>query len=324
VTDKVMAPEQMARLFHDAYERLAPQFGYETRKDTRAFDPSTPNGKLMIATCAEVLAAAPSPAPVAKIEEPMDEPRREDYALDSLYFDDLRRYIDSLRAALVESENRACHHGWRGTVPDEGRSIQTPCPACGARSLFIGSGGHLTCSRVPSDRSDGCHSPSVEDTVKQLKQRAEQAESALAAAKAGAAPHQNADQPKAAPQAPCTPRRSSPGLAERPDSPNGVSLERAAILDETDSGVKPAGVAPRVEPLAWAVFVDGHEADYYVLAAAPDMLDALVALKNCRDVRWPVELEDMVYSAIAKAKGTTVVALRRGLDSVPEQNEQDV
>jgi hypothetical protein len=139
-----------------------------------------------------------------------------------------------------------------------------------------------------------------------------------------AAPHQNADQPKAAPQAPCTPRRSSPGLAERPDSPNGVSLERAAILDETDSGVKPAGVAPRVEPLAWAVFVDGHEADYYVLAAAPDMLDALVALKNCRDVRWPVELEDMVYSAIAKAKGTTVVALRRGLDSVPEQNEQDV
>jgi hypothetical protein len=246
VTDKVMAPEQMARLFHDAYERLAPQFGYETRKGTRAFDPSTPNGKLMIATCAEVLAAAPSPAPVAKIEEPMDEPRREDYALDSLYFDDLRRYIDSLRAALVESENRACHHGWRGTVPDEGRSIQTPCPACGARSLFIGSGGHLTCSRVPSDRSDGCHSPSVEDTVKQLKQRAEQAESALAAAKAGAAPHQNADQPKAAPQAPCTPRRSSPGLAERPDSPNGVSLERAAILDETDSGVKPAGVAPRV------------------------------------------------------------------------------
>jgi HPt (histidine-containing phosphotransfer) domain-containing protein len=183
VTDKVMAPEQMARLFHDAYERLAPQFGYETRKDTRAFDPSTPNGKLMIATCAEVLAAAPSPAPVAKIEEPMDEPRREDYALDSLYFDDLRRYIDSLRAALVESENRACHHGWRGTVPDEGRSIQTPCPACGARSLFIGSGGHLTCSRVPSDRSDGCHSPSVANTVKQLKQRAEQAESALAAAK---------------------------------------------------------------------------------------------------------------------------------------------
>jgi hypothetical protein len=53
-----------------------------------------------------VLAAAPSPAPVAKIEEPMDEPRREDYALDSLYFDDLRRYIDSLRAALGEEIER--------------------------------------------------------------------------------------------------------------------------------------------------------------------------------------------------------------------------
>jgi DNA replication initiation complex subunit (GINS family) len=36
----------------------------------------------------------------------MDEPRREDYALDSLYFDDLRRYIDSLRAALGEEIER--------------------------------------------------------------------------------------------------------------------------------------------------------------------------------------------------------------------------
>jgi hypothetical protein len=197
--------------------------------------------------------AAPSPAPVIEeIDTLVSELRNKDAIVISGLFHCVpimgraADTIDSLRAALVEAENRACHHGWRGTVPDEGRSIQTPCPACGARSLFIGSGGHLTCSRVPSDRSDGCHSPSVEDTVKQLKQRAEQAESALAAAKAGAAPHQNADQPKAAPQAPCTPRRSSPGLAERPDSPNGVSLERAAILDETDSGVKPAGVAPRV------------------------------------------------------------------------------
>lgn len=50
--------EQYARLFHDTYERLAPQFGYETRKDTRAFDPESANGKLMIAVCTEVLATA--------------------------------------------------------------------------------------------------------------------------------------------------------------------------------------------------------------------------------------------------------------------------
>jgi hypothetical protein len=94
------------------------------------------------------------------------------------------------------------------------------------------------------------------------------------------APHQNADQPKAAPQAPCTPRRSSPGLAERPDSPNGVSLERAAILDETDSGVKPAGVAPRV----------GEDEVIEKLHALIDLL----AHRFKGYLPWPSELRDAV------------------------------
>jgi hypothetical protein len=45
----------VAKRFHEAYERLAPQFGYETRKETRAFDPNSPNGKLMVAVCKELL-----------------------------------------------------------------------------------------------------------------------------------------------------------------------------------------------------------------------------------------------------------------------------
>ena len=48
--------ETVARQFHDAYERLAPSFGYETRPETRAFDPESPNGKLMTAVCAELFA----------------------------------------------------------------------------------------------------------------------------------------------------------------------------------------------------------------------------------------------------------------------------
>lgn len=48
--------EQLARFFHDTYEELAPQFGYETRKETRKFDKDSPNGKLMIAVCERVLA----------------------------------------------------------------------------------------------------------------------------------------------------------------------------------------------------------------------------------------------------------------------------
>lgn len=45
----------IAQKFHDIYERLAPQFGYATRTDTRKFDPHSPNGKLMIATIHEIL-----------------------------------------------------------------------------------------------------------------------------------------------------------------------------------------------------------------------------------------------------------------------------
>ncbi len=49
----VNGPE-IAKRFHEAYERLAPSFGYETRKDTKAFDAESANGKLMTAVCQEV------------------------------------------------------------------------------------------------------------------------------------------------------------------------------------------------------------------------------------------------------------------------------
>jgi len=47
--------ENLARRFHEIYERLAPSFGYETRADTKAFDPTSANGRLMIAVCSEML-----------------------------------------------------------------------------------------------------------------------------------------------------------------------------------------------------------------------------------------------------------------------------
>lgn len=46
---------ELATLFHETYERLAPEFGYKTREDTKYFDSSTPNGRLMIAVCEEIL-----------------------------------------------------------------------------------------------------------------------------------------------------------------------------------------------------------------------------------------------------------------------------
>jgi hypothetical protein len=45
----------LAVLFHNTYGRLAPSHGYETRQETRKFDPDSPNGKLMVATCAAIL-----------------------------------------------------------------------------------------------------------------------------------------------------------------------------------------------------------------------------------------------------------------------------
>ncbi len=53
--------EALARRFHEIYERRAPEFGYETRKETRAFDPTTPNGRLMIAVCTEITDTQPKP-----------------------------------------------------------------------------------------------------------------------------------------------------------------------------------------------------------------------------------------------------------------------
>lgn len=49
--------EDLAVMFHDTYEELAPQFGYETRSDTKTFDPNSPNGQLMVAVCQRILAA---------------------------------------------------------------------------------------------------------------------------------------------------------------------------------------------------------------------------------------------------------------------------
>lgn len=53
--------EGLARQFHEVYERLAPQYGYVTRPETRTFDPQHSNGRLMIAVCTEVLRSLAQP-----------------------------------------------------------------------------------------------------------------------------------------------------------------------------------------------------------------------------------------------------------------------
>lgn len=62
-----------------------------------------------------------------------------------------------------------CTHGWRGRPPERGELIVTPCPSCGSQSLFIGTGGHLTCGVVPHGYSRGCPEPGVKQAIEKLK-----------------------------------------------------------------------------------------------------------------------------------------------------------
>jgi len=49
--------EDLARAFHTIYERLAPLYGYETRKETAVSwdELQNPNKELMLATCREII-----------------------------------------------------------------------------------------------------------------------------------------------------------------------------------------------------------------------------------------------------------------------------
>ena len=55
--DPSEAAEMLARLFHETYERLAPDYGYETRRESAVPWDDVPdqNKRLMVAVCGHVL-----------------------------------------------------------------------------------------------------------------------------------------------------------------------------------------------------------------------------------------------------------------------------
>jgi hypothetical protein len=92
----------LAFSFHESYERLAPVFGYETRTETRCFDPTTPNGRLMIAVCGELLnelrnagTSAAAPESVAPVEPPHIWGTAYDYAMSQVR--ELNREADAVQ-----------------------------------------------------------------------------------------------------------------------------------------------------------------------------------------------------------------------------------
>lgn len=69
-----------------------------------------------------------------------------------------REALATRDAEIERLKAERCQHGWKGSVPESAPVIKTPCPACGLKSLFIGSGGHLTCANL------SCKEPSPEST----------------------------------------------------------------------------------------------------------------------------------------------------------------
>jgi len=55
--DDALTPEALAQMFHETYERLAPEYNYETRKESAKpwEDVPADNKALMIATCDEIM-----------------------------------------------------------------------------------------------------------------------------------------------------------------------------------------------------------------------------------------------------------------------------
>jgi hypothetical protein len=66
-------PESLAQAFHEAYERLAPQFGYRTREASAKPWHEVPenNRRLMIAVCREILAFSAVSAPTSPSDQPL-------------------------------------------------------------------------------------------------------------------------------------------------------------------------------------------------------------------------------------------------------------
>ena len=109
-----MMSDDLARRFHDVYERLAPEYGYTTRTDTREFDPQSNNGRLMIAVCGEVAGEQQAEierlrARVAELEAERDEYKEALYAAGVKYAT-LRDKLTNCQRLLWEAVD------WMGDV----------------------------------------------------------------------------------------------------------------------------------------------------------------------------------------------------------------
>ena len=147
-------PLRAARLFHEAYERLAPRHGYTTREETRAWNPLSPNGQLMQDVALEVL---------GPLWHKLLDRDRENAAL--------REALNAARDGFINlrpepSENApmhrqmtkhilAIHDALAGTPPPVKRTLSDAEKIAGGVAFIMGDGGDDT---GPAERPyvEGC------------------------------------------------------------------------------------------------------------------------------------------------------------------------
>ena len=124
---------KLACIFHELYEKHAPNYGYETREETRVFNASTPNGKLMIAVCREIdkmyqAELAERDREIAD-QDKMRATVIKELATVSQQLAEARREIERLRGMLTRTE---CYHcaGWIEQPEPETKERDAVCPEC--------------------------------------------------------------------------------------------------------------------------------------------------------------------------------------------------
>lgn len=142
-----MSALELAKRFHECYERLAPQHGYATRASTREFNPESTNGRTMVAVCAELLAASPNLGGEAGEREVFEAWDREIYALPDYCYAEYKGGFSNL---TVESRWQA----WQAhaALSRTGEAAQTAAaPVEGVlRMALYGVNGFRNCIRLSS------------------------------------------------------------------------------------------------------------------------------------------------------------------------------
>lgn len=127
---KALEPEALAKRFHEAYERLAPSFGYETREASAKPWEDVPenNRRLMTAVCEEVLTSLEDVSVVValarraferrihgqnkrRVEMHKSRPERSDFFVDADFLAMKFAASDLGMEALVEEECIGCRAG---------------------------------------------------------------------------------------------------------------------------------------------------------------------------------------------------------------------